>query len=64
MRSEDGLKSASKVLSVPVGTGFYSTDISLPYEMDGKNISFEIAHSGIISACLIGYSLQLTNRRF
>lgn len=63
-RSEDGLKSASKSLTVPVGSGYYSTDISLPYTMDGKNISFEFAHSGVISACLIGYALELTDRRF
>ena len=63
-RSEDGQKTASTVLTVPVGTGYYSKDISLPYTMDAKNISFEFYHDGAVSAGLIGYALQLTNRRF
>lgn len=64
MRSEDGLKTASALLTVPVGTGYYSKDLSLPYSMDAKNISFEFYHAAAISAGLIGYAVELTNRRF
>lgn len=62
--SEDGVKTALTSLSVSVGSGFYSTDISLPYSMDGKNISFEMYHNGPTSAGLIGYAVELVNRRF
>lgn len=60
----DGTKSKVITLTVPVGSGYYSKDISLPYTMDGKNISFELSHEGVTSAALIGYALELTNRRY
>ncbi len=62
--SEDGIKAASTYLTVTTGSGFYSRDISLPYSMDGKNISFEMYHDGPTSAGLIGYAVELANRRF
>ena len=62
--AEDGIKSATKNFNVSVGSGYYSTDISLPYNMDGKNISIEFSHNGLIAAGLIGYAIELVNRRF
>ena len=62
--SDEGKKMATKTLSVPVGDGYFEDTISLPYTMDGKNVSFEFIHSGPTSACLIGYAVQLRKRRF
>lgn len=62
---EDGVASKEVVLTIPIGTGYYSEDISIPYEIDGKNISIKVSTStSYYKTTLLGFAISLSERRF
>ena len=61
---EDGTVTDDISLTVSVGSGYYSEDISIPYQLDGKNISFKLSHDRLTAAGLIGYAISTNKRRY
>jgi len=61
---EDGDNSSTITCTSPVGTGYYTDYWTLPYNLDGKNISFHYQHNTAYKARLIGYSLEAYRRFF
>ena len=61
--ADDGAESVSITCTSPVGSGTYTDYWTLPYNVDGKNLSFHYQHGTAYKAKLIGYSLE-TYRRY
>jgi len=64
LQAEDGTVSVNITLTVTTGTGYYSEDISMPYIIDGKNMSIKLNHNAVTAAGLIGYAFTTMERRF
>jgi len=64
LQSEDGTVSVPISIRVSTGSGYYSEDISIPYTLDGKNLSIKLNHNLQTSAGLIGYAFETKERRF
>jgi len=56
--------SSTEVIAAPVGTGVYQTDLSVPYRMDGKMISFYIQHNTNFDARVDAISVDSRKRRY
>ena len=50
------------IIEVPKGTDYYSKDIRIPYNIDGKMISVELRHNASTLATFIGFSLEVEER--
>jgi hypothetical protein len=62
---QDGTSSAVTTFTVANGSGWWSTDVSVPYTLDGKGIGFQIQHNdGIGAAKVAGIALEYEPRRF
>jgi hypothetical protein len=64
IRSEDNDSSATKNFAVASGNTYHTEDVSIPYECDGRNVAFELEHSGPISTTLMGYAFEYEVRSF
>jgi hypothetical protein len=51
-------------LTIPKGSNHYSTDIRVPSNIDGKNLSIEFRHNKNTSATLYGYAIKAEERGF
>ncbi len=45
-------------------TGHYSTDLSVPYQMDGKNLSLELQTQSSTPVTIYGFSADVETRRY
>jgi len=61
---QDGTSSAVTTFTVATGSGWWSTDVSIPYELDGKAIGFKIQHNQISAFKVAGLSLDYEPRSF
>ncbi len=61
---EDGATSGSVTAKPPTGTGYHVTDLSIPYELDGKAFGVEVEHSKVTKCVLAGVSIASKDRRF
>ena len=61
---DDGTTAVSFTIATTTGTGHYIEDVSLPYEVDGRNISMLLANTTANNAKLYGITSQVTVRRF
>lgn len=52
------------VMIVPKGSGYYSEDIRLPYNIDGKLFSLELRHNGPTLATMIGFAIDVAGRSY
>jgi hypothetical protein len=64
MLAQDGAVGASATINVSSGTGFYSTDLSVPYTLDHKLLSLKLQHNLPNAARLIGYTVDFAKRRY
>jgi len=61
---QDGTSSAVTTMTAAVGSGWWSTDVSVPYELDGKGIGFKIQHNQLGAAKIAGFALDYELRRY
>jgi len=61
---QDGTSTAAITFSVATGSGWWSTDVSIPYELDGKAIGFGIQHNQLSAAKVAGFALDYEPRSF
>lgn len=64
MYGEDGTQSSSATFTVATGTGWWSSDIKTPYNIDGKSFGLKIQHNSITAAKIAGFSLDYQARRY
>lgn len=64
MYSDDDTESVSLILQSGSGSGFYSQDVSIPYSLDGKNLSFYLENATVNAASVSGIALEFVKRSF
>ena len=62
--SDDGDASDATTLTVPTGTRYYETYVSVPYTLDGLNLAVDLQHSLATSAKLTSFAFEHAKRRF
>jgi len=60
--SDDGDKSATFTITPSVGTGFYRETFSIPYTLDGKNLTVYLTHSAKTNAGLAAFAIDARAR--
>jgi hypothetical protein len=65
-KTEDEFGGASNTatLTAGIGSGIYTKDVSVPYTMDGKLISFQIMHNSAYDARVDTISMEVRKRRY
>ena len=61
---QDGTSTAVTTFTVATGSGWWSTDVSIPYNLDGKAIGFKIQHNLLSAAKVAGFALDYEPRRY
>ena len=64
IRSDDNANNATKSFAVGTGSAYHTEDVSIPYELDGRNIAFELEHDAPIGTTLVGYAFEYQPRSF
>lgn len=60
--ADDGDKTATFTLTPTVGTGFYRETFTIPYNVDGKNLAFDIQHNAKTNAGLSAVAIDARAR--
>ena len=60
---DDGTSVGTFTLASATGTGHYIEDVSMPYELDGRNFSIKIANSTALNAKVYAMTADVSVRR-
>jgi hypothetical protein len=61
---DDDTEHINEMFDVPKGSGYYTEELRMPYNIDGKSISVELRHNGSTLATFIGFSLDVAERSY
>jgi len=64
MKSDNGITTDASTISSGTGSGHYYGDISIPWELDGYNITFQLVNTTSNAVQIYGYSVEVERRAF
>ena len=64
MKADNGITTDASTISSSTGSGHYYGDISIPWELDGYNITFQLVNTTANAVQIYGYSVEVERRAF